>query len=93
MDTTVSRTFAEVLEGTLYMMLKVVSVAIVLPLFILPTTVTFALGGWISVLYMRAQLSVKREMSNAQAPVLGHFSGAVAGLGERFLGTGRQLSH
>ena len=30
---------------------------------------------------MKAQLSVKREMSNAKAPVMGHVGAAVAGLG------------
>ena len=80
-DTTISQTLHQLIEGTLFMILKVVSVAIVLPLFVIPAVVTFALGGWLSVLYMHAQLSVKREMSNAQAPVLGHFGGAIAGLG------------
>ncbi|KAI9509765.1 hypothetical protein F5148DRAFT_1275094 [Russula earlei] len=30
--------------------------------------------------YMKAQIAIKREMSNAKAPVLGHFGAAVAGL-------------
>jgi hypothetical protein len=40
------------------------------------------LGGWIGRIYMKAQLSVKREMSNAKVPVLGHFGAAIAGLSE-----------
>ncbi|KAG6919579.1 hypothetical protein DXG01_004242 [Tephrocybe rancida] len=38
------------------------------------------LGGWAGQIYIAAQLSVKREMSNAKAPVLGHFGAAIAGL-------------
>ncbi|KAF9808291.1 hypothetical protein IEO21_07904 [Rhodonia placenta] len=43
-------------------------------------TQDIALGGWIGQLYMKAQLSVKREKSTAQAPVLGLFGAAFAGL-------------
>jgi hypothetical protein len=40
--------------------------------------------GWrLGSVYMKAQLSVKREQSNAKAPVIGVFSGAIAGLSER----------
>jgi hypothetical protein len=39
--------------------------------------------GWrLGSMYMKAQLSVKREQSNAKAPVIGVFSGAIAGLSE-----------
>jgi hypothetical protein len=38
------------------------------------------IGGWCGQLYIRAQLCVKREMSNARAPVLGHFGAAIAGI-------------
>ncbi|KAI0775462.1 ABC transporter type 1, transmembrane domain-containing protein [Irpex lacteus] len=37
-------------------------------------------GGWLGNVYIKAQLSVKREMSNAKAPVLGIVGGAIAGL-------------
>ncbi len=39
-------------------------------------------GGWLGHLYMKAQLSVKRELSNAKSPVLGHIGAAIAGLGK-----------
>jgi len=32
-------------------------------------------------MYIKAQLSVKREMSNARSPVLSHFGAAIAGIG------------
>ena len=72
----------ELFEGAIYLILRIVSVMLVLPVFIIPAVIACILGGWLSVIYMREQLSVKREMSNAQAPVIGHFGGAIAGLGE-----------
>jgi hypothetical protein len=41
------------------------------------------LVGWnLATVYMKAQLSVKREQSNANAPVLGVFTATIAGLSE-----------
>ena len=37
-------------------------------------------GGWLGQVYIQAQLSVKREMSAAKAPVLGILGGAIDGL-------------
>jgi hypothetical protein len=42
------------------------------------------LGIWCAQVYIKAQLCVKREMSNARSPVLGHFGAAVAGIGRAF---------
>lgn len=50
------------------------------PTFVLPALGVAALGGWLGQLYIKAQLSVKREMSTAKAPVLGILGGAIAGL-------------
>ena len=70
-----------VLEGIVFMLLRVASVMLFTPIFIVPATVVAILATWVSQMYMRAQLSVKREMSNARAPVMGHFGSAIAGLG------------
>ena len=53
-----------------------------LPIFVIPGLLLGAVGGYLGQVYMKAQLSVKREMSNAKAPVLGHFGAAIAGLGK-----------
>jgi hypothetical protein len=38
-------------------------------------------AGWrLGAIYMKGQLSVKREQSNAKAPVIGVFSGTIGGL-------------
>lgn len=50
------------------------------PLFLVPGVLVAVLGGACGQIYIAAQLSVKREMSNAKAPVLGHFGAAIAGL-------------
>ncbi len=80
-DSEVARELHSVIEGTIFMLLKVATVAFMLPIYIVPAAVVAVLGALISQVYMRAQLSVKREMSNAKAPVLGHFGSAIAGLG------------
>ncbi|TFK92734.1 P-loop containing nucleoside triphosphate hydrolase protein [Polyporus arcularius HHB13444] len=79
-DSEVARELHSVVEGAIFMILKVGTVVFMLPIFIVPATVVAVLGVLISQVYMRAQLSVKREMSNAKAPVLGHFGSAIAGL-------------
>ena len=66
----------------MYMLIRIILLTVLVPIFIVPAVLAIALGGWISSIYMRAQLCVKREMSNARAPVLAHFGSAVAGLGE-----------
>ncbi|KDR83054.1 hypothetical protein GALMADRAFT_238844 [Galerina marginata CBS 339.88] len=50
------------------------------PIFLFPGLAVAALGFYLGNIYLKAQLSVKREMSNARSPVLAHFSAAIAGL-------------
>ncbi|KAH9913678.1 P-loop containing nucleoside triphosphate hydrolase protein [Epithele typhae] len=80
MDNSIFRSFHMFLEHTFYIVSKLVAVTIIIPLFFFPAALIFAIGGWYSASYMRAELPIKREMSNAQAPVLGHFGSAIAGL-------------
>ncbi|KAH9912641.1 uncharacterized protein B0H18DRAFT_889646 [Fomitopsis serialis] len=72
--------FQSVVELTVAMACKLAAVIIMSPIFLLPGASVAILGGWLGQVYMKAQLSVKREMSNARAPVLGHFGAAIAGL-------------
>ena len=62
------------------MLIKLIAVVIVTPVFLVPGLLVFAIGRWFGNVYMAAQLSVKREMSNKRAPVLGHFGAAIAGI-------------
>jgi hypothetical protein len=67
-------------EMTLGMLIKFGAVVLFTPIFILPGLVLAFVGGWCGQVYIKAQLSVKREMSNARSPVLSHFGAAIAGL-------------
>jgi len=62
------------------MLIKFAAVLLFTPIFLFPGLVLAVLGGLCGQIYIKAQLSVKREMSNARSPVLGHFGAAVAGL-------------
>ncbi|KZV76920.1 multidrug resistance-associated ABC transporter [Peniophora sp. CONT] len=67
-------------EVSITMAIKLISIVIVTPIFLIPGVIVFLVGGYCGQIYMSAQLSVKREMSNKRAPVLGHFGAAIAGL-------------
>lgn len=58
-------------EMTLAMLVKFGAVVFFSPAFFLPGVLVAIIGGWCGQIYMAAQLSVKRNMSNAKAPVLG----------------------
>lgn len=50
------------------------------PIFLFPGVAVAILGISMGNLYLKAQLSVKREMSNARSPLLAHFNAAIHGL-------------
>ena len=56
-------------------------VVIISPIFGIPGVALCIVGTWLGHLFMKAQLAVKRERSNARAPVLGHVSDTLGGLG------------
>lgn len=58
-------------EMTMAMLVKFSAVVYLTPVFLGPGILVAILGGWCGQIYIAAQLSVKREMSNARAPVLG----------------------
>ncbi|KAJ7102323.1 hypothetical protein B0H15DRAFT_943257 [Mycena belliarum] len=68
------------LEMSMSMIVKFAAVILFTPIFFFPGLLVGALGNWFGQIYIAAQLSVKREMSNAKAPVLGHFGAAIAGI-------------
>lgn len=73
------------IESTIYMFIRLGAVVVLTPQFLLPGLFIFAAGSWLAQLYIKSQLAVKREMSNAKAPVMGHFGAAIAGLGQCLL--------
>ncbi|KAI9434147.1 hypothetical protein H4582DRAFT_2112597 [Lactarius indigo] len=62
------------------MLLKFIAVVYLTPVFSVPGIAIAVLGAWLGRIYMKAQIAIKREMSNAKAPVLGHFGASVSGL-------------
>ncbi|KAF9526532.1 multidrug resistance-associated ABC transporter [Crepidotus variabilis] len=62
------------------MIIKLAAIILFTPVFIFPGIAFALLGVFLGNVYQKAQLSVKRESSNAKAPVLSHFSAAVQGL-------------
>lgn len=80
-DGPVSQQLGWVIELTISLIMKMAAIVYMSPIFLVPGLVVGILGGWFGQIYIKAQLSVKREMSNAKSPVLSHFGAAVAGLG------------
>ncbi|PBK89786.1 P-loop containing nucleoside triphosphate hydrolase protein [Armillaria gallica] len=79
-DSMVPMFLLAVFELTLAMLIKFIAVVAFTPVFLFPGILVGILGVWCGQIYMKAQLSVKRELSNAKAPVLGHFGAAIAGI-------------
>ena len=63
------------------MSVKFIAVVVYTPAFLFPELCISALAFWLGQVYMKSQLPVKREMSNAKSPVLSVFNSAVGGLG------------
>lgn len=79
-DGPIAQYFGFIIELSSFLVVRFVAVIIITPIFGVPGLLIAALGVWLGQIYMKAQLAVKREMSNARAPVLGHFGAAMAGL-------------
>ncbi|KAF9564162.1 P-loop containing nucleoside triphosphate hydrolase protein [Agrocybe pediades] len=62
------------------MLAKLAAIVFFTPVFVFPGTAVGLLGAYFGNRYLRTQLSVKREMSNARSPILAHFSEALHGL-------------
>ncbi|KAL0950639.1 hypothetical protein HGRIS_007427 [Hohenbuehelia grisea] len=79
-DGPISQGLMWLMDLTISMLIRFAAVILFTPIFVFPGIFIAFLGGWCGQIYIAAQLSVKREMSNAKSPVLGHFGAAIAGL-------------
>ncbi|KAJ7078086.1 hypothetical protein C8R44DRAFT_992812 [Mycena epipterygia] len=79
-DGPILNVFAGFTNVTISMITAFGAVVFLTPLFSVPGVFAAIIGGTLGQLFIKAQLSVKRESSNAKAPVLGHFSAAISGL-------------
>ncbi|KAF7794061.1 hypothetical protein EIP86_005190 [Pleurotus ostreatoroseus] len=59
---------------------RLIAVILYTPTFLAPAVFIAVFGAWLGQMYMKSQLSIKREMSNAKAPVLSVVTGAISGL-------------
>lgn len=79
-------------ELTIAMSVHLAAVVYLAPPFALPGLIVAIIGGWCGQVYMKAELSVKRELSNAKTPLLAHLGASLAGLG-RLLGIYVRMPH
>ncbi|KAH7905305.1 P-loop containing nucleoside triphosphate hydrolase protein [Hygrophoropsis aurantiaca] len=80
LDRSLPQRLGAMVQLTVTILIKLGAIVLVTPAFLLPGIIVGVVGGFVGRIYVKAQLSVKREMSNAKAPVLGHFGAAITGL-------------
>ncbi|KAJ7807314.1 hypothetical protein B0H14DRAFT_3483418 [Mycena olivaceomarginata] len=79
-DSQIAEGLRALIECTVSMSVKFFAVVLFTPVFFFAGLVVGVLGAICGRIYMASQLSVKREQSNAKAPVLAHFGATMAGL-------------
>ncbi|KAJ6498923.1 P-loop containing nucleoside triphosphate hydrolase protein [Mycena sanguinolenta] len=79
-DREVAESLRSVIESTVSMLVKFAAVVLFTPVFFFAGAIVGIIGAMCGRIYMASQLSVKREQSNARAPVLAHFGATMAGL-------------
>ncbi|KAJ7035141.1 P-loop containing nucleoside triphosphate hydrolase protein [Mycena alexandri] len=79
-DDSLSEGLWDLVGRTLYILTQFLAVVIFTPVFFIPGILVGVMGVVCGRIYMASQISVKREQSNAKAPVLAHIGAAMAGL-------------
>ncbi|KAJ7837802.1 hypothetical protein B0H14DRAFT_2449202 [Mycena olivaceomarginata] len=93
-DDSLSEVFLDLMSSTISLLIRFLAILIFTPLFFIPGVLVGIIGVWFQRIYMVSQLSVKREMSNASAPVLGHIGTTIGGLASvRAYGAQNTLIH
>uniref|UniRef100_A0A8H7XSA6 P-loop containing nucleoside triphosphate hydrolase protein n=1 Tax=Psilocybe cubensis TaxID=181762 RepID=A0A8H7XSA6_PSICU len=62
------------------MLATLATIVLFTPVFVIPGIIAAFFGVLLGNLYLKTQLSMNREMSNARSPLLAHFSAAMQGL-------------
>ncbi|KAJ6589849.1 P-loop containing nucleoside triphosphate hydrolase protein [Mycena vulgaris] len=73
-DGSIPENFHGLIELTVAMLIKLFAVVLFTPVFFFAGALVGIIGAVCGQIYIASQLSVKREMSNAKAPVLAHFA-------------------
>ncbi|KAF7377837.1 hypothetical protein MSAN_00207200 [Mycena sanguinolenta] len=79
-DDSLSEGFWDLTQTSFVLLTRLLAIVVFTPLFFVPGMFVGIMGAWCGRIYMSSQMSVKREMSNARAPVLGHIDAAISGL-------------
>ncbi|KAG6899540.1 hypothetical protein C0993_009321 [Termitomyces sp. T159_Od127] len=79
-DTIIPELFAHMFELFFTIVIRFLAVLVYTPIIGLFAIVIFVVGGLVGNVYMKSQLSVKREMSKAKAPVMAHFGSCIEGI-------------
>jgi len=80
-DSTIPGYLSAVISTSISMIAEFIAIVVFSPVFLVPGVTVFVIGAVLGQIYIKAQLSVKREMSNSRSPVLSHFGAAIAGIG------------
>ena len=64
------------------MLVRVLAIILFSPVFIFPAIFIMSVSALCGHIFMKAQLSVKRELSNHKAPVLAHFGATISGISQ-----------
>ncbi|TCD68042.1 hypothetical protein EIP91_011586 [Steccherinum ochraceum] len=72
--------FSQVSEVTAFLIARFIALLIIAPSALVPGVLVAVAGTMVGYVYLQAQRSIKREMSNAQAPIISHFGAAMTGL-------------
>jgi hypothetical protein len=73
------------LQITVACIVNLGGILVITPIYGIPGAMICALGYWIGRVFLRAQTPVKRETSNAKAPILTVVGSVLCGLGGQFL--------
>ncbi|KAJ7062926.1 P-loop containing nucleoside triphosphate hydrolase protein, partial [Mycena amicta] len=79
-DDTLSEGFWDLIDTTVGLVTRLFAVVLFTPPFFGPGILVGFVGAWCGRIYMASQLSVKRELSNAKAPMLAHIGATIGGL-------------
>ena len=80
MDTIIIDWLRMSIDNGLRFLLRIASVASIMPIFALPAAIVCSAGFAIGEMYTRAQVSIKRLCSINYSPVFSHFTDSLAGL-------------
>ncbi|KAH1469916.1 hypothetical protein KXV58_001812 [Aspergillus fumigatus] len=80
MDTVLIDWLRMSIENGLRFLLRIASIASIMPIFGLPAAVVCTIGFLIGEMYTRAQISIKRLCSINYSPIFSHFTDSLAGM-------------